>query len=93
MAKFKVGDRVRILTTSTSEKKKHIGKVITIHRIYPETGFPIESDDIDRWAWADDELELVKGGKPMKPKKIDKHAVIIDSCFNLVAFKNSLKDA
>jgi len=68
-----------------------------------DTGTVEENNSIAPWIKWDhlrerhvefeEDLKLIRGGKKMKPEKIDKHAILQDSCDNLVDITNSLKFA
>ena len=90
--KFKVGDKVR-----------RIGRDHIAGLNIGETGIVIvlgggitdvKSDKTGRSeSHYTEHLELVKKGKPIKVKPLDKHLVLIDSCQNFVGVKYSYKEA
>ena len=90
--RFKVGDRVRMTRAIRIIEEDFVGHILTINAcatISHEYWWVNENDLI----WHVNQLELVTEGKKMKPKKVEKHAVIIDDCFNLESFQDSLADA
>ena len=101
---MKIGDSVRIRKGLISGghydgcffnplMEEYCGKDAVITKI-PSGGhywhLDISGED---WAWSERMLELVKEGKKMKNENVEKHAVIIDSCNNLVGIRNSFREA
>ena len=87
---FKVGDKVKVTHAMLADDEPFVGKIGIIIRSYNDNGW---ITNLAPWQMKESQLELIKGGKKMKPEKIDKHAVVIDECFNLVRFADSLPDA
>ena len=90
--RFKVGDRVRMTRAIRIIEEDFVGHILTINAcatISHEYWWVNENDLV----WHVNQLELVTEGKKMKAKKVEKHAVILDDCFNLVSFYDSLSMA
>ena len=88
---FKVGDKVKVTRAIVAEDKPFVGKIGIIIRSYNNDDGWITN--LAPWQMLESQLKLIKGGKKMKPEKIDKHAVVIDSCDNLAGIRNSFKEA
>jgi hypothetical protein len=101
MNKFKVGDI--IVNTSgdysiTSSKINFIGEIVQINQQSTvDIEVKVVSTDEGKWIgqtfWVSSKDFSLKSGKLPKPKPIDNHVVIKDSCGNFVGIKNSYKEA
>ena len=102
--KFKVGDRVkhnkrglgtvRAYTNGGYSAVEYDNSFIGGHDlIFKAEGVGVLCEDGHGWYEIEDHLELLKEGKQMKPKKVDKHILIQDDCFNVIEIMDSLTEA
>lgn len=66
--KFKVGDKVKVVSTSSTFKKKYIGKTFTIRKINPNSGWGVKNlhygvEGACPYVWFESELKLVNDEK------------------------------
>ena len=94
--KFKIGDKVTVVKKESSDDERYLGEEFIIAKV---SDAPIVGDrrgegiynigeNCPHW-WYEDYLKLVKRGT----RKVEKHVIYLDDCFNRMGDYDSLKEA
>lgn len=100
-AKFKVGDKVKIIKTGCGFPPAEVGNIVTItaigiynsdigYKVNPKLGNTL-SGMFDGFN-GQSSFELV-AHSTTKPQPVEKHVIVQDNCGNFVSFENSYNEA
>jgi|GEM_PF-6197225 len=97
---FRVGDRVRVLDARDYSSLSNGDEGIIIGEKHGSVGWLfVEGVNESGAGWKkglmekDGRWELIKPGKAIKEKPIDRHVVFRDDCHNYVGYSSSFEDA